>query len=164
MIPLDQQTYLKAKAVGDHSMSEKAGSAEIAETLAGRGPGNMPKPILVELQSPHRKLRGIGDSDLTPMFPDEGGMLISTRPKGARLLIWACLDHSLGIRMSHGIHKVTNEAAKLPYYINYVRNSGLPTGRETYGNGASIVVREWESHLHGEGRQVSQDTFKWRHA
>jgi group II intron reverse transcriptase/maturase len=31
---------------------------------------------------------------------------------------------------------------------------GLPTGREPYGNGAAIVVREQESCSHGEGRQV----------
>ena len=33
-------------------------------------------------------------------------------------------------------------------------NVGLPTGREPYGNGASVVVRGQESRLHGEGRQV----------
>jgi hypothetical protein len=31
---------------------------------------------------------------------------------------------------------------------------GLPTGRQPYGNGAAIVVREQESCSHGEGRQV----------
>jgi len=33
-------------------------------------------------------------------------------------------------------------------------NVGLPTGREPYGNGASVVVRGRESRPHGEGRQV----------
>jgi len=31
---------------------------------------------------------------------------------------------------------------------------GLPKGRESYGNGVSIVVRERESRSHGEGKQV----------
>jgi hypothetical protein len=35
------------------------------------------------------------------------------------------------------------------------RNVGSPTGRETYGDGASIVVRGRESRPHGEGKQVS---------
>lgn len=39
-------------------------------------------------------------------------------------------------------------------YVYVKGNMGLPTGREPYGNGAAIVVREQESCLHGEGRQV----------
>src|SRR6266851_1589562 len=34
-------------------------------------------------------------------------------------------------------------------------NVGSPTGREPYGDGASVVVRAGESPAHGEGRQVS---------
>ena len=41
---------------------------------------------------------------------------------------------------------------------NHVRNTGLPTGREPYGNGATIVVvgvtphqGSWESQLQGKG-------------
>jgi group II intron reverse transcriptase/maturase len=37
-------------------------------------------------------------------------------------------------------------------------SAGLPTGREPYGNGVSIVVRGRESRPHGEGRQVFQTT------
>jgi group II intron reverse transcriptase/maturase len=35
-----------------------------------------------------------------------------------------------------------------------IKNSGLPTGREPYGNRVPIVVRERESRSHGEGGQV----------
>ena len=34
------------------------------------------------------------------------------------------------------------------------RNTGLPTGRESQGNGVSVVVSGGESPLQGEGRQV----------
>ena len=29
-----------------------------------------------------------------------------------------------------------------------------------YGNGAAVVVREWEIHLHGEGRQLQRTKIK----
>ena len=35
--------------------------------------------------------------------------------------------------------------------VQFVRNSGSPTGRESYGDGAPIVVSGRESLLHGEG-------------
>jgi hypothetical protein len=40
------------------------------------------------------------------------------------------------------------------YHVLQRRTVGSPTGREPYGDRASIVVRGWESHPHGEGRQV----------
>ncbi len=38
--------------------------------------------------------------------------------------------------------------------VRFVRNSGSPTGRESYGDGDLVVVRGRESLLHGEGGQV----------
>jgi len=29
-----------------------------------------------------------------------------------------------------------------------------------HGNGAAVVVREWEIHLHGEGRQLQRTKIK----
>jgi hypothetical protein len=50
-----------------------------------------------------------------------------------------------------------------PLQILLVRNTGFPKGRESYGNGASIIVvevtphqGERESRSQGEGRQVSK--------
>lgn len=40
-------------------------------------------------------------------------------------------------------------------YVHYHKNTGLPKGREPYGNGVPIVVRGRESLLHGEGGQVT---------
>ena len=39
-------------------------------------------------------------------------------------------------------------------YVIHARNAGLPKGREPYGNGAAVVVRDGENPSHGEGRQV----------
>jgi hypothetical protein len=38
--------------------------------------------------------------------------------------------------------------------VNRAGTAGSPTGREPYGDGVPIVVRERESRLHGEGGQV----------
>ena len=50
-----------------------------------------------------------------------------------------------------------------PSQVLLVRNTGFPKGRESYGNGASIIVvevtlhqGERESRSQGEGRQVSK--------
>ena len=40
--------------------------------------------------------------------------------------------------------------------VYYVRNSGLPKGREPYGDGVAIVLRDRESLLQGE---VQQEIF-----
>ena len=50
--------------------------------------------------------------------------------------------------------KETNEVPTSRSDVNDGRNTGSPTGREAYGDGATIVVRAWESHVHGEGWQV----------
>lgn len=53
--------------------------------------------------------------------------------------------------------KVTNWAPTAILNVHQARNAGLPTGRESYGNGVPIVVRGRESRSHGEGEQVKQD-------
>jgi hypothetical protein len=44
-----------------------------------------------------------------------------------------------------------NDLPTATYDVYDVRNTGMPTGRETYGIGVTVVVRGWESQLHGEG-------------
>ena len=45
-------------------------------------------------------------------------------------------------------------APKVIYYVWQIRNTGWPTGRESYGHGVLIVLSERESRLHGEAGQV----------
>ena len=40
-------------------------------------------------------------------------------------------------------------------YVQHPRNVGWPKGREPYGDGVPIVVRDRESRLHGEVEQVT---------
>jgi len=54
-------------------------------------------------------------------------------------------------RMVNSIKVIVNPN---PYYnVHCVRNSGLPKGREPYGNGVPIVLRSRESLLHGKVEQ-----------
>src|SRR6266542_890415 len=39
--------------------------------------------------------------------------------------------------------------------VRHAENEGSPTGREPYGDGAPVLVRDRESRPHGEGGQVS---------
>jgi len=55
---LGHQTYLKAKAVGKNSMSEKAGFGKVIKPSAHRGPDCMVKPTLVEPECPARQIIG----------------------------------------------------------------------------------------------------------
>jgi hypothetical protein len=61
-----------------------------------------------------------------------------------------------------GLQTVTSEVTQgneRGTYVVLVRqlrvNVGSPTGRESYGDGAAVVVRGWENQPHGEGRQVT---------
>jgi hypothetical protein len=46
--------------------------------------------------------------------------------------------------------------SKTVYDVQHARNSGSPTSREAYGDGAFVVLSERESRLHGEGKQTGQ--------
>ena len=50
--------------------------------------------------------------------------------------------------------KETNGQPKSAYDVTASRNWGWPKGRESYGHGVPVVVRERESRSHGEGAQV----------
>lgn len=49
-----------------------------------------------------------------------------------------------------------SRVSKAVYHVQHARNSGSPTGGDSYGDRASIVVSEWESHLHGKGKQTGE--------
>ncbi len=151
MISLGCQTYLKVKAGGDNSMSEKAGRSETVKLRAGRGPDGMVKPGLVEPKWPHRRLHG-SDTTVDIRGPHEPSIGESSR-------------HETNGRFSHSSHapgglgriddlKDTKWAPTAVLDVNCVRNAGSPTGREAYGDGDPVVVGAGESPVHGEGGQV----------
>jgi hypothetical protein len=58
---LGHPTYLKAKAGGESSMSEKAGCSEVAKLHARRGPDGTVKAGLLEPQCPCSKRGLVGN-------------------------------------------------------------------------------------------------------
>lgn len=69
-------------------------------------------------------------------------------------------NEHLSMRKSKGI----NGASKSVCHVVYIRNVGLPNGRESYGDGVPIVVRVRETLIQGEGEQVRYLCWKRRKA
>ena len=141
---LGHQTYLKAKAGGDNSMSEKAEGGEAIKLPVRRAPDDKVKAELLEPKYPIRQMHRAGYGGYTSSSPLDRGSRVSvleTTLRGGR-------DESASSRVRTG-------HLNRPI-VNYVRNTGSPTGREPYGDGAAVVVRGRESQPHGEGRQVNQ--------
>jgi hypothetical protein len=125
---LGHLTYLKAKAGGESSMSEKAGCSETAKLHAGRGPDGMVKPRLVESQCPHCNVARSGYGGWHPEFPRNPTELVGRRLGGVPED-----DHYTlrGNWIASATPKDTNGTPAAVLNVNGVRNVGSPTGRET---------------------------------
>ena len=44
-----------------------------------------------------------------------------------------------------------SDLPKATWNVHHARNTGMPTGRETYGIGVIVIVSGWESQPQGEG-------------
>src|SRR5262245_25844467 len=100
----------------------------------------MAKAKLLEPQLPRRK--GPADETTTELILPFilGGSLIRGK-------LWN------GTECQRGISRKRTRSLTRPN-VQFVRNSGSPTGRESYGDGDPVVVRGGESPSHGEGGQV----------
>lgn len=140
---LGQPVYLDAKAEGDNSILVKRWRSEVVV-----GPG---------AARPARHGKGYTCLNSNSQSDYSG----SHRPQ--RLLLCAAcegdvahfpFDLYVGRRWVMNPFKGVSGVPTTRYYRLYYRTMGLPTGRESYGNGASVVVCGRESRLHGEGKQV----------
>ena len=150
---LGQPTYLKGKPRGDHSMLvkrklDKGVYARVSQDLSG-----MVKPDWLNLSN----------HDVNPTYPLPhlklgclAGLTLS-RSEGKT----ASRQSQAHFRWAQGYERGTYSRSS---YVSSCWNTGLPTGRETYGNGVPIVVRDGESPLHGEGEQMKSYTENWRYA
>src|SRR6266545_538181 len=113
----------------DNSMPSKRG-------LAPRDPRDMVKAELPEPQFPS----GASTTPTgTPGVTHCAGT--SCRPRNFR-----CVR-----RQAMSLFKGVDGAPKSRYHVLCQRNAGSPTGRESYGDGAPVVVGARESLAHGEG-------------
>jgi hypothetical protein len=150
MKPLGHRTYLEPKGEGEISMFGKPRILEAIKRLARRDPGGMVKTTLTEPKYPTYKVIG-PDMDGTRKMANVRCSQIPTRG-------YLAGNMHQGSEETMSLPEGTNWAPKPPYHITHVRNAGLPTGREPYGNGVPVVVRGRESRLHGEGGQVNRMT------
>lgn len=135
--------YLDGKPEGNKSMPSKPEMQEGVYCIDRQASHDMVKATLLE-----------------PKLP--GQMRTATDYSAYRT---RCCGHTSPSRPGTevaGPQTVTNEVTQgneLGTYVVLERqlraNVGSPTGRESYGDGAAIVVRGWESQPHGEGRQVT---------
>jgi len=161
-MPLDHQTYLKTKVVGDHSMSGKAGCSETAKLHAGRGPNGTVKAKLLEPQCPYSNVywsETAGDI----RYSQETDVIHSRQEKWNRRGPISIPRHSWGVGSPIATSRTrTRHLNHSERHLHW--NAGFPNRREPHGNGVSVVVRVRESLAHGEGRQVSQMTRMRRNA
>lgn len=149
---LGHQTYLKAKAVGENSMSEKAGFGKVIKPSVRRGPDCMVKPTLVEPECPARQI--IGPDTMTILLVSH-----TIGSQGCRIPKRRSCESGSNLR-PQGHESGTCSSPT----VNYARNTRLPKRGDPHGNGASVVVRGRESRPHGKGRQVSQGIRVGRYA
>ena len=126
---LGHPSHLKAKAGGDKSMMEKRGPDERVKSAALQGPRDMAKATLPEPQTP--------EVALTPIATTRQGDVIGIRRSTSRRR-----NPPPDERRPTRSFKGTNEGPKLRYDVREEQDTGSPTGREAYGDGASVVVNE----------------------
>lgn len=119
--------------------------------------GEVVYPMLRETRSVRLKLDCLNSSFQGVMSPQR-----IQRPKSSCRCIPESFCCSGNIparhRMPTRCFKEANGEPNPTYHFQLARNTGSPKGRESYGDGAPIVVRGRESRPHGEGGQVLMES------
>ena len=102
---------------------------------------------------------GIGDDSERPSLIASGGRSSVGRESSCRAMLRRSSGPLLGVRTSkpkHGrwsANKGTREAYSSRVITQPPRDPGQVSPMRRISGGAAVVVRGWESQLHGEGRQ-----------
>jgi hypothetical protein len=136
-LPIGHRTHLEPKGEGETSMSGKRMNSEAVYGSDPQDLSDMVKAILPEPQDPFSKVSYPGRTAEHPGRPSDTAKLNQLRPNASQR------DR---VAMSH--RKGLNGAPNSLYHIHHDRNSGLPKGRESYGDGDPIIVGGRESLLH----------------
>jgi hypothetical protein len=156
---LDRLAYLDGKPEGDKSMPGKQWACGGVQRVALQDPCDMAKAGLLEAQSPAVK--------------------VPTHRNDACNRCRAMSGHEpVGLGNLHGAERRPARAVKemsgrptSRCYVRRRRTTGSPTGRESYGDGAPVVVAGVtacqgvrESRAQGEGAQVITTSGDGRYA
>jgi hypothetical protein len=139
--PMDHRTHLEPKGEGETSMSGKRMSLEAVYRPDPQDPSDMVKAGLPEPQDPHSNVSYLGTTAVHPRRSSDTAKVSQLRPTASRKN-WVVVNHQKGLK----------RAPTSLYHIHHDRNSGLPKGRESYGDGDPIVVGGRESLLHVTGQ------------
>lgn len=150
---MSHPAYLESKDKGDHSMPGKRRAEEDVYSVALQDSCDTVRAKLPEPQNPASKSR-----PPTPRLTSESlpaGLKVDEATRNRKRQYHTTVFHSSGSeRWPVRSIKDSSGAPKSHSDVRLDRNRGLPTGRESYGNGAAVVVGERERRSHGEGRQV----------
>ena len=139
---------------GSPELPEMSRKTKGKYSTSGKRPmGEVVDPMLRKTRSVWLKLNCLNSSFQGVMPPQR-----KQRPKSS----CRCIPESFGCsgntsarhRMPARHFKEANGEPNPIYHVQLVRNAGSPKGRESYGDGALVVVRGRESRPHGEGGQV----------
>ena len=145
--PMDHRTHLEPKGEGETSMSGKRMNLEVVYRSDPQDPSETVKAGLPEPQDPNSKESYLGTTAKYPRCFSDTANLSQLRPTASRRN-WVAMSHQKGLK----------RAPTPLYYIHHDRNSGLPKGRESYGDGDPIVVGGRESLLHVSGQAPARGT------
>jgi hypothetical protein len=138
---LGHRSYRMAKALRDKSLIEKRETGEHARPVVPQGPRDRVKAGLLEPQTPgmepHIHRHGMYGRCWWDRTVRVAPFELSPRQTTTNEVVQG-VERGIYVALGHSIRP----------------NTGSPTGREAYGDGAAVVVRGRESRSHGEGPQV----------
>lgn len=168
--PQGQPAYLTVKTKGENSMLVKRWRSENVKGRAAQDPDGMVKPRLVESQMPSCQSHRSDTTFTTPILP---GFWLYSMTKIESCVINDLTDEMLSGEAGVMFHAqgIERDTCSRPRYVQFVRNTGSPKGREFYGDGAAIVVAgvtprrgTRESRVQGEVQQAGKCNLWIRYA
>jgi group II intron reverse transcriptase/maturase len=148
---LGQPVYLTGKPGGDNSILETSGMSEGMYGMVRLDPCVTVKAKLLELQSPVVEFHTHRLPCIKSGAAEDPGSI--GRPGLNTKEYFALPGTSVQQTMTNEVIQGDKWSTYNTLYIPWLRNTGSPKGRETYGDGAPIVLRGRESRLQGEGGQ-----------
>jgi hypothetical protein len=151
-IPIGRRTHLEPKGEGETSMSGKRMNSE---TVYGSDPQDLSDTVKAGLPEPQDPLSKVSYPGTAVKYPGRP----SDTAKDSQLRATASRRDRVAMSHQKGLKRAPNSL----YYIHHDRNSGLPKGRESYGDGDPIVVGGRESLLHaaGQARHAEKDAIRF---
>ncbi len=138
----------RSKGQQDNSMPSKQEPSEDVYDVVLQDPRDRARAVLLKSQTPARKTHLPRRQRLERGHQHTAIRLSSSEPSG-----WWAMDNQ-SIQATEQV-KGSNGTPTSRSDVYRFGNAGSPTGRESYGDGVSVVVSGRESRLQGEGRQVA---------